>query len=308
MNSSQDADRNGPAAQRPPVILDTDIGGDIDDTWALCMLLGLAGRVDLKLITTATGDAPERARLVAKILERAGRTEIPVGVGTTTAEYTPNQAAWLGDWEPSGYAGEILADGVAAMVDAVKACPGKMTIVAIGPQTNLAEALRRDPSIAAKARVVAMGGSVYRGHGEPEAEYNIRADVAAARAVLAAPWEVTLAPLDSCGDLILRGENYLAVENSPATLAKIVIENYDTWVHRGRHPADASSVLFDTLAVYLAFDERFCRMETVNISIDDPGHTLPDEAGSPVRCALGWHDREAFERLLVNALVDAEEN
>ena len=173
MNSSQGTDRNGPAASRAPVILDTDIGGDIDDTWALCMLLGLAERVDLKLIVTATGDAPERAHLAAKILERAGRTEIPVGVGIKTAEYTPNQAAWLGDWEPSGYAGEIHADGVTALVDAVKACPGKPTIVAVGPQTNLAEALRRDPSITAKARVVAMGGSVYRGRrGKGESHFS----------------------------------------------------------------------------------------------------------------------------------------
>ena len=67
-----------------PVILDTDIGDDIDDTWALVMLLGMP-QMDLKLVVTDYGNTPERTRLVAKILQRLGRTDVPIGTGIKTA-------------------------------------------------------------------------------------------------------------------------------------------------------------------------------------------------------------------------------
>ena len=306
---SQGANKNDPAAP-VEVVLDTDIGDDIDDTWALAMLLGLCDRVNLRLIVTGTGDTAERARLTAKILERAGRSDIPVGIGVRTGGEPHNQAAWLGAWSTSEFSGQIIPDGVGALIDAVNARPG-ITLLAIGPQTNLAEALRRDPSIAAKARVVAMAGSVYQGYGgspERAAEYNIAADVPAARAALAAAWEKTWTPLDTCGSAVLSGARYRQVADSPHPLARIVIENYDAWAHRAGHPVDSSSVLFDTVAAYMTFDESLLRMETVNISIDDAGRTLPDANGHAVRCALEWADREAFERLLVGALTGALEH
>ena len=68
------------AAEIIPVILDTDIGDDIDDTWALTMLLK-SPLLDLKLVTTTRGKAEYRGKLVAKILTAAGRTDVPVGLG-----------------------------------------------------------------------------------------------------------------------------------------------------------------------------------------------------------------------------------
>jgi len=131
-------------------------------------------------------------------------------------------------------------------------------------------------------------------------------DVEAARAVLAAPWDITYAPLDTCGTLRLTGERYLAVAHSTEPRAVVTIENYDQWAHRKHHPANASSVLFDTLAVYLAFDDACCGMETVKLSIDDDGNTVPDENGRPVRCAMTWKDRDAFERLLIEAMTSEQ--
>ena len=63
-----------------PVILDTDIGGDIDDIWALALLLRCP-ELDLRLVVSATGDTEYRARLIARMLHIAGRCDIPVGVG-----------------------------------------------------------------------------------------------------------------------------------------------------------------------------------------------------------------------------------
>ncbi|HPO12606.1 MAG TPA: nucleoside hydrolase [Candidatus Hydrogenedentes bacterium] len=288
-----------------PVILDTDIGGDIDDTWALCMLLN-SPQLDLKLIVTAFDDTQAKTRLAAKMLERLGRTDVPIGTGKKTSSEKLNQADWLGDYSLDGYKGKVHEDGVQAMIDLLHAAKEKITLCVIGPQTNIAEALKRDPSIAQKARIVSMAGSVHIGYqGKPkrDPEYNVVADIPAARAVFAAPWDITFAPLDTCGLIQLKGENYLNVSGSDQPSAKVVIENYTNWSNRKHFAENESSVLFDTEAVYLMFDEALVEMETVKLSVDDKGATVPDEKGRPVRCALRWKDRAAFESLLVKILT-----
>ncbi len=290
---------------RTPVILDTDIGDDIDDTWALAMLLGLP-QIDLHLVVTAVEDTAAKTTLAAKILQTLSRTDVPLATGVPTGPRSHNQLAWVGDWDVKSYPGPIIDDGVSALVQAVRQSPEPVTILAIGPQTNLAAALRLAPDIAENARVVAMAGSVhigYDGKPTPDAEYNIKADIPAARAVFAAPWDVTMTPLDTCGIVKLSGDKYRAVASSPSPLARVTIENYDAWARRSHLPPDASSTLFDTVAVYLSFDDSLCEMETVRLSIDDDGFTRPDPNGRPVRCALRWRDLDAFENLLVDTLT-----
>ncbi len=288
-----------------PVILDTDLGDDIDDTWALAMLLG-SQQVDLKLIVTASDDTPTKTRLVAKILEHMGRTDISLAQGPKTSDNKIHQADWLGDYQLKDYKGKVIEDGLGALIDTIKKSPQRVTLCVIGPETNIKAALERDPSIAENARVVLMAGSVnigYDGKQGRAAEWNVFKDVPAAKAVFAAPWEITMAPLDICGTLRLAGPRYLAVKNSKNPLAATTIENYDRWANRKNYPPDSSSVLFDTAAAYLAFDESLMEIESVKLSIDDKGNTVPDDNGRPVRCALRWKDREKFEQLLVDTLT-----
>lgn len=296
------------AAAPVPVILDTDLGDDIDDTWALAMLLG-SPHVDVKLIVTASDNTETKTRLVAKILERMGRTDIPLAQGVKNSDNTINQAAWLGDYQLSQYKGKVVEDGVGALVDTIKKSEERITLCVIGPQTNIAEALRRAPDIADKARIVSMAGSVYIGYKGKEGadpEWNVFKDVAAARAVFAAKWEVVYAPLDICGTLTLSGDRYKRVAASDAPLAKVTIANYDAWANRKHYAADASSVLFDTAAVYLCMDESNAEMKTIKLSIDDKGATVVDEAkGRPVRCGLAWKDRDKFEEGLIKAITGA---
>lgn len=288
-----------------PIILDTDLGDDIDDTWALCMLLGMPD-VDVRLITTAAGNAPAKTRLIAKMLERAGRTDIPIGTGLSSGTGKMNQAEWLGDYDLTEYPGTVHSDGVDAIIDAIHASSETTTLLVLGPQMNLKAALERAPDIAQKARVIAMAGSVYTGYNGKEGrqpEWNVVCDIAAAQAVFAASWEVTIAPLDLCGTLMLTGDRYRRVLESPSPLAQVIMENYAVWTNRKHYAADASSVLFDTAAVYLAVDDAFCDMETIKLVVDDQGNTVPDESGRPVRCGMRWKNRGAFEALLIESLV-----
>lgn len=292
-----------------PVILDTDIGSDIDDTWALAMMLG-SPQIDLKLITTAFRDTPVKTRLVARMLERWNRTDIPIGTGLKTDDGGINQLEWLGEYDFKKYPGMVYEDGVQALIDTIKKSDREITLVVLGPQMNISEALKRDPSIAEKARVVTMAGSVhigYQGHEGRQPEWNVRADIEAARAVFNAPWEIVINPLDICGDLRLEGERYFRVADSAAPRAQVVIENYNAWANRDKYPENSSSILFDTVSVYMAVDTSLCRMETVKLSIDDDGNTVPDENGRPVHCALGWTTAEAeeqYKQLLIQSLTN----
>lgn len=292
-----------------PVILDTDIGDDIDDTWALAMLLGMP-ELDVRLIVTDYGNTPERTRLVAKILQEVGRTDIPIGTGIRTGAEPLLQKRWLGDFDLATYRGKIHADGVAALIDAIHAQPG-VTIIAIGPVPNIKEALRRDPQIANKARIVCTGGRIYKGFengGMPAADWNVRADVESWQAMVAAPWKITTSPLDASAELVLRGKSFAAVAQSHHPLARIVHENYKLWDHRDRYPNDASSILYDTAAIYLAHAEEFARIETRKLIVDNLGHTLVSEDGREMRCQLGWKDRESFDDFLVNTLTVSPRN
>lgn len=288
-----------------PVILDTDLGGDIDDTWALAMLLGMP-EFSLKLIVTAIHNTPVKTRLIAKILHCTGNTHIPIATGIMTSDDPLTQEDWLGNFDLAQYGGPILEDGVQALVETINESPEPVTLLIIGPATNIAAALRRDPSIAEKARVVAMAGCVYRAHADsrtPIPEYNVVCDIEGFRAVLAAVWDVTLTPLDGCGDLVLRGVRYARIQQSDAPLARVVMENYSAWTHREYWPANESSILFDTVAVYLAMSTEFCEVRDLKLSVDAEGYTVPDENGRTVHCQLGWKNRDAFEERLVRGLT-----
>ena len=80
-----------------PVIFDTDIGGDIDDTWALAYLLR-SPELDLKLLVTDYGDTVYRAKVAARLLEIAGRGDVPIGIGSRQSEEGGPQQEWIGDY------------------------------------------------------------------------------------------------------------------------------------------------------------------------------------------------------------------
>jgi len=301
------------AAKRPiPVVLDTDIGSDVDDTWALLLALR-SPEIDLKLVTTDQGNTRERARLVAKLLTVAGRSDIPIGIGIPQSEDALNQAAWMEGYELSSYPGKVHEDGVQALIDTVMGSAEPVTLIAIRPVPNIAAALTREPRIAERARFVGMQGSLRLGYGgktTPDAEWNVKADVPACRAALGAAWDVTITPLDTCGLVKLTGDRYAQVRDSRDPLAVAVIQNYRVWQATADWaekdptiPDRESSTLFDTVAVYLSFSDAFLKMEPLGVAVRDDGFTILDPEAKILRCATAWKDLPGFERLLVDRLT-----
>jgi inosine-uridine nucleoside N-ribohydrolase len=301
-------------SDRVPVILDTDIGTDIDDTWALAMLLRCP-ELDLKLVTSATHDTVYRAKLIARLLEVAGRTDVPVGVGIRQRQEPGPQADWVAGYDLARYSGTVREDGVGALVDTILAAPRPVTLICIGPAPNIAAALTREPRIAERTRFVGMYGDLrggYKGNEAPVAEYNVKADVPAAQQTFTAAWDMTITPLDTCGRVRLVGEKYRAVRDCADPLARAVIENYTVWAktigwhdHWGLkpNPETMSSVLFDTVAIYLAFADDLLEMERLGVRVTDDGHTVIDPRAKTIACATRWKDMAAFEDLLVARLL-----
>jgi formylglycine-generating enzyme required for sulfatase activity/inosine-uridine nucleoside N-ribohydrolase len=287
-----------------PVVLDTDIGDDIDDTWALVMLLK-SPELDLKLVTTTCGKAEYRAKIVARLLTVAGRTDVPIGLGAGGREGTGGQAAWVKDYRLSDYPGKVREDGVAALVDAINASPEPLRIISIGPSHTVAAALAKDPGIAPKAIFVGMQGSVRKGYsgGKPDAEYNVKADIPAAQKVFAAPWrQAIITPLDTCGLIKLAGPRFQSLVESQDPLVRALLENYRTWARNDK--VAASTVLFDTVAVYLALPgpKPLVKIEELPISVTEKGMMVIDPAGRKVQVATEWTSLEGYCDLLTKTL------
>jgi inosine-uridine nucleoside N-ribohydrolase len=299
------------APQPIPVILATDIGDDIDDTWALGFLLKCP-ELSLKLVATEYGKSLYRARLLAKFLQKTGHADIPIAVGPDVEPRGEGPLAeWVKDYNLSSYPGRVHTDGVGAMVDVIMASPRPVTLICIGPMPNVAAALEREPRIARRARFVGMDGSVrlgYDGARTTCAEWNVKCNPAAAKKVFSAAWDITITPLDTCGLVALDGARYQRLLRARDPVPATIVENYRLWSKAGKMEAAAeqhSSTLYDPVAVYLAFARQFCKMERLGIRVTDDGLTVIDDHAKLMDVATEWKDLDGFRDLLVNRLCGA---
>ncbi|GAB4437772.1 MAG: nucleoside hydrolase [Chloroflexi bacterium OHK40] len=186
------------------VIFDTDIGTDVDDCLALALILA-SPELRLEAVTCVYGDVRLRARIAQKLLSLAGRDEVPIYFGAERPLLGLQPVYWAGH-EGVG----ILADddpplrvqsqpAAAYLVEAARANPGQLHLLAVGPLTNLALALRMEPELPTLlASLTIMGGAV-RGHNQLHlafAEHNLRCDPEAAHVVFSSQASPTLVPLD----------------------------------------------------------------------------------------------------------------
>ncbi len=298
-------------ARGTPVILDTDIGTDIDDTWALALILN-SPELDLRLLVTDTGDTTERARIAARLLEVAGRSDVPIGIGIPLEDAPTRHVAWVEGYGLDNYSGDVHQDGVGALIDVIMDAPADepVTLICIGPLPNIAAALQREPRIAQRARFVGMHGSIrlgYRGSPDPAPEYNVASYPRACQRVFTAPWEVTITPLDTCGLVTLAGERYQQVRDCADPLVEALISNYRIWAkdRGGYDPEQQSSTLFDTVAVYLAFSQKLVEMEDLDVRVTDDGLTVVEDGAKTLHCATAWRNLPAFQDFLVERLTAA---
>ncbi|CAN5150562.1 nucleoside hydrolase [soil metagenome] len=280
-----------PASSAPasiPVIVDMDIGDDIDDAFALALLVN-SPEFELLGITAAWGDTGLRGQLLDRFLRETGHADVPVGLGITTSNPTGfTQAAYA----RRGGRRENAASAVDLMLQAIRARPGQVTLIALAPLTDVAAAIERDPATFRQLkRIVMMGGSVRQGYGRsrydaprpPDAEYNIVQDARAAQRVFASGVPITMMPLDSTR--IRFGEierQVLFTRGSPTTDALGLL--YLQWASAYQPWASQTPTLFDIVPVAALLDATLCPTTPLRIEVTAEGHTreIPGRSNADV--------------------------
>jgi inosine-uridine nucleoside N-ribohydrolase len=280
------------APARTPVVLDTDIGGDIDDAWALAYVMA-SERLDLVAVTVSDGDTPARARLASKLLSVAGRAEVPVAVGRQTP-VPPDRIEYQLQWGENFTAkGPVATPAADLIVAEARKRPGELVLVAVGPLQNVADALRREPRLPQLVkRLVLMNGCVYGSKWGLVAEWNVTQAIADAQLVYAAGFPITIVPLDSTTKVMLKQEERERLLKRPTPLTTALEALYRLWLEKPTQ----QMTLHDQLAVVEAElpGDYFGTLPTVPLVVDDKGFTREDkERGKPVRVALE-PKRDAF--------------
>lgn len=298
--AAADAQSRGPV----PVILDTDIGTDIDDAYALVALIR-NGDLELLGVTTVSSDAAARARLAAKLLHVAGGkwSKIPVYAGISTPTQYMKQVEWA-----AGFTAPNLHEsgGVEFMRREINARPGKVTIIAVGELTNVAALLESEPAIGKKiAAISLMGGSIYRGYApgsKPEPEWNIKSNADAARTVFTSGVPLLIAPLDSTADLKLTPEMRVRLFARGTPLNDALASLDQIWRYTNHWKGDMPT-LFDVLAVDLVNPRKPYRLKLLNIEVAPDGLTRPVDGADPNAQVALEVDAKTFMSDFVDLLI-----
>jgi purine nucleosidase len=250
------------------VIFDTDIGDDIDDAYALGLLLR-SPEVKVLGVTTAFEDTHLRARLATRFLESAGRKDVPVYEGPKTAGKSHfTQSKWA-EASPD----RTYPDAIEFVLDTIRKNPGQITLVAVAPLTNVGALIAKDPQTFRKLkRVVLMGGSIALGYGnksEPDAEWNIVNDIAAAKALFGSGVPLYVMPLDST-EVPLGAARQAELFGKKTGMTKALEELTAEW-SSATH--SKSPLLFDAVAAAYAVKPKICPTTAMRIEVDDKGFT-----------------------------------
>jgi inosine-uridine nucleoside N-ribohydrolase len=263
--------------QAEKVIIDTDIGDDIDDAFALALAVRSA-ELEILGVTTGFGDTEARAKIADRFLGEAGCADIPVAAGVPTPSKGPMSQRRYG--EGGHFAKASHPAAVDFLLDQIRRHPGEITLIAIGPLMNIGGAIDKDAATFRKLkRVVLMGGSVKRGYGDiyssprpPDAEWNIVNGISSAQKLLASGVPIAMMPLDSTQlklDEVKRA--FLFSQGTVVTDALTLL--YHQW-------GQQTPTLFDPMTVAYVLKPELCPVQSMHIRVDEKGFTRA-ETGAP---------------------------
>jgi purine nucleosidase len=287
------------------VIIDTDIGGDIDDVYAVALALH-SRELNVLGIMTEFENTELEARLTSRFLKETGHADIPVAVGTpkrVPAKNPLNETRYA----ERGPADVTYPNAVDFLLQQIRQHPGEITLIAIGPETNIGLAIDRDMATFRKLkRVVLMGGSVYRGYNfnntylinnSPSAEYNIAMDVPAAQKLFSSGVPLYVFPTDSTQiklEELRRAE--ILTGGTPMTDAITLLT--EEWAHG----LQRTPTLNDAVAVAYAIDPNLCPTTALRLNVDAAGFTRVGQESPNANVCL-TSDQERFLSFLMPRLL-----
>ena len=257
-------------AQKPvPIIFDTDIGDDIDDALALALALQ-SPELDVRAVTTVADDVESRTRLAWKELGLYHRHDIPLAPGASEPLLDPVRTGHSPQFKllaPEDTLPPSASMGAADLiVKTLLESPVKITLVPVGPLTNIALALKLNPRIKDHIqRIVLMGGAFF----PPRAEYNIKRDRIAAEIVFRSGIPITAVGLDVTMKCKLQGDDLDRLRAAANPASRFLVQLIGLW-QNGR-PAQYPT-LHDPLAMAVALRPALIEpsLGSVSVEIGDP--------------------------------------
>jgi purine nucleosidase len=256
-----------------PIILDTDIGTDIDDAIALAQAVR-APALDLRAVTTVYGDVHLRARLARKLLDLLGRPGVPVAAGLGQP-LTPDRVPYWGGWEGEGL---LTADdhalpldprdGVTLILDELATAQEPLTLVAIGPLTNIAAVIQQGGSILSHIdEIICMAGTIVPG----EEEWNVLCDADAACIVFQSGLPVTLGTRFIVNEPKLKrtDRDRLAHSEDPGIQAVVALLDHFLAIKQRDQRQ-----MCDPVALSMAYSDEFIQAETMTLSVRQQGDII----------------------------------
>lgn len=277
----------GYSTEKQKIIFDCDLGGDIDDAFAMALVLS-SPEFEVLGFVMDHGYTAKRAKVACRILYECGLEDIPVVVG----RHTPTR------WEDKELAGDthqypwaegfdkvkpIKKNAVDFIIENLKKYPNEVILFTVGPVPNIGDVIDRDPDVLKLARrVVSMFGSFYMGYGtgsRPVPEWNVRADVRSAQKYVNAGLNPLFAGLDVTTYVRLNEENRtrLVYRNSPLTDALSGL--YSLW--RFEDYASPDCKMHDGVAVAVILWPDLFTTKNVHVTVDENGYTVIDETKEP---------------------------
>ncbi len=307
------------------IVLDTDIGTDVDDALALAFAVRHP-EIDLATVTTVSGDTRLRGQIAARLLALAGRGDIEVAAGVREPLLRQGRMFWAGH-EGQGLLeeGEDLPLSTRHGLDALVECllAEEMGVVTVGPQSNLAAALVKEPDVAGRiSHLTVMGGFFYAceidGHTiPPTVDYNLNADPEAAVRALSAPIPTTFVPGDVTMRAWLLEEDVARLERAGDPLSRALARLVRVWTpvqHRLLEamglppPPDMVAILHDPLAVATLVDRRFVKTERLKMTVaivDGRLRTFIDPAAGREVEVVTDVDSRGFARFWLETVLGA---
>jgi purine nucleosidase len=286
-----------------PVLLDTDIGSDVDDLLALTLLVG-APEVQLIGVTTVYGDTVLRARMIRLVLDQLETRSIPIGIGAR--ETLAGRPVWWAGHEGQGIPGldrVQIDEGITAadlLQQAAAEHRGHLELFAIGPLTNVAKAITVDESFAPSLRhLYIMGGAFWT----EQAEHNIKSDPEAADIVFRSGIPITICGLDVTQRVLLREADMSQIREAAGGIGSVLEDQVRRW---WAFTGASENHLHDPLAILAALHPEFFRFEQCDVRVEvegaNPGRTRADGCGAGAVRIAADVDVKAAQQEIVRRL------
>jgi inosine-uridine nucleoside N-ribohydrolase len=280
------------------IIFDCDLGDDIDDAYALGLLLTMQDRYEILGITTCYGRTEDRARLAAKFLQETHQN-IPIYAGRNTSKLN-ERANWFAEqfyWSQGFNPATTIKSNAAEFIkNQLNRYPGEVTIFSVGPVTNMADVMDLQPNILTKAKAIyAMFGSFRLGYDATDkvhAEWNVVVDIPSAKRFVNSGANIIYAGLDVTAMVKLDANKRAKLLQRQSPLTNALSGLYVLW-------GQETPTLFDPVAIGMEAYPDLFKTENVHIRVDDQGFTrlVPHEKPN---ARIGIHiDHAAFiERIM----------